>query len=335
MSNNRTRSTGAAQKGKGSGRAPSRSSSTATAKSTNPKSTNQASRTTNPNKAAGNRRYAERQARQQQVALAARRTRNRRYAIFTIGLVICIVAVLVIVKVTGGSGSGSGSGVVDQSSPPAGTPIPAATLAKLASVPVSTLNAAPTSGILQTPQAVANPALVANGKPQILYIGAEFCPHCGAERWAMYLALSKFGTFSPSPGRIHSANLDGNVPTLTFYGTKYSSPYLSFDPVEVYTNHPSGSGYVPLQTPTRSQLQLWENTNGGEFPFVDLGGKQVLSGAQYSFAPLQNLSFSTVAAQVGDNSTVIGANIDASAAQLVKTICDTMTHGQPADVCSP
>jgi thiol-disulfide isomerase/thioredoxin len=329
MSNNRTRNLAAAQKGRETGRARTRPSSAASTKPAK-----RAGARTNPSGTSANRRYAEREARKQQLALDAKRTRNRRYAIFTIALVICIVAVLVIVKVTGG-GSGSGSGIVDQSSPPAGTPIPAATLAKVASVPVSTLTAAPTSGILQTPQVVANPVLVANGKPEILYIGAEWCPHCAAERWALYLALSKFGTFSPAPGRIHSANRDGSVPTLTFYGTRYSSPYLSLMPVEVYTNHPTGNGYTTLQTPTRSQLQLWQNTNGGTFPFVDLGGKQVLAGAQYSFADLQNLSFSEVAGQVGDNSTTIGANIDASAAQLVKTICGSLTHGQPAAVCSP
>lgn len=325
MSKNRTRGM-AAKKGKGSGQTRNRP----TAAPTSPTKNVDADR--NPNKSAANRRYVERQARKQQVALEAKRTRNRRYAILTIGLVICIVAVLVIVKVTGGGGSGPG--VVDQSSPPAGTSIPAATLAKLASVPMSTLNSAPTGGILQAPQSVANPALTANGKPEILYLGAEWCPHCAAERWALYVALSKFGTFSPQPGHIHSANRDGNVPTLTFYGTTYSSPYLSFVPVEVYTNHPSGNGYTTLQTPTASQLHLWQNSNGGHFPFVDLGGKQILSGAQYSFADLQNLSFSTVATQVGNNSTAIGANIDASAAELVKTICSSLTHGQPTSVCS-
>jgi len=146
--------------------------------------------------------------------------------------------------------------------------------------------------------------------------------------------LSKFGTFSPQPGRIHSANQDGNVPTLTFYGTTYSSPYISFVPVEVYTNHLSGNGYMTLQTPTARQLQLWQDSNGGSFPFVDLGGGQILPSAQYSFVPMQNLPFSTVAAQVGDNSTAIGANIDASAAQLVKTICASLTHGRPTGVCS-
>ena len=155
-----------------------------------------------------------------------------------------------------------------------------------------------------------------------------------AERWAAYVALSKFGTFSPSPGRIHSATLDGNVPTLTFYGTTYSSPYLAFTPVEVYTNKPSGTGYATLQVPTRSQLNVWQSIGGGTFPFLDFGGRQALVGAQYSYAPLQNLPFSAVAAQVGNNSTAIGADIDASASALIKTICGSLSHNQPTDVCS-
>jgi hypothetical protein len=150
----------------------------------------------------------------------------------------------------------------------------------------------------------------------------------------LYIALSKFGTFDPEPGSIHSANEEGDVPTLTFYGTKYTSPYLTFTPVEVDTNKPQGNGYAPLQTPTQAQLTLWADTNGGSFPFVDFGGKKVLPSAQYLFTPLQNLSFSDVAAQVGNNSTQIGADIDASAAQLISTICGSLSHDQPAAVCS-
>ena len=67
---------------------------------------------------------------------------------------------------------------------------------------------------------------------------------------------------------------------------------------------------------------------------MDFGGKQVLPAAQYLFTELENLRFSAVASQVGNNSTSIGADIDASGAQLVKTICGTLTHDQPSNVCS-
>ena len=285
-------------------------------------------------KSASKQRYADRQAAKERAAQEARRARTRLYGIVAVVLVVVIVAVLVVVKVAGGgSGSGSGAGG-DQASPPAGTPVPAATLAKLQSIPLSTLTAAPTSGVVTSPQSVNGQALTADGKAQMLFIGAEFCPHCAAERWPLYIALSKFGTFSPQPGRIHSANEDGDVPTLTFYGTKYTSPYFTFTPVEVDTNKPQGQGYAPLQTPTQAQLTLWQNANGGSFPFVDFGGKKVLLSAQYIFTPLESLPFSTVADQVGNNSTAIGADIDASAAQLVSTICDSLSNEQPSDVCS-
>jgi thiol-disulfide isomerase/thioredoxin len=288
------------------------------------------------NRSSSGRRFAERQEAKEAAAREQRRARNRIYGLAVIGLVVLVVAVLVVVKVAG-SGGGGGSGQSDASSPPRGTPIPTATLTKLASVPLSTLNAAPTNGVINTPQATAGAALTSDGKPELLYIGAEYCPHCAAERWALYLALSKFGTFSPAPGRIHSAVADGNVPTLTFYGTKYSSPYLAFTPVEVYTNElaSDGQSYVPLQTPTPAQQRLWTDLGSETFPFLDFGGKKAQTGATYSYVPLQNLSFSTVADQVGNNSTTIGANIDAAANQLIKTICGSLTQNKPADVCSP
>ncbi len=33
-------------------------------------------------------------------------------------------------------------------------------------------------------------------KPQVAYIGAEYCPFCASERWPMVIALSRLGTFS-------------------------------------------------------------------------------------------------------------------------------------------
>jgi hypothetical protein len=291
----------------------------------------------NKKQSSSSKRFAERQSAKQQAAQQERQARTRTYGILVITLVLVIVAVLVVVKLAGGgssSGSGSGSGTVDQASPPAGSPIPTATLTKLQSIPISTLVAAPTGGIIAAPQSVKSSSLTSDGKPEMLFIGAEFCPHCAAERWPLYIALSKFGTFSPEPGRIHSANQDGDVPTLTFYGTTYTSPYFVFTPVEAETNKPQGDGYAPLQTPTQAQLTLWEDANGGSFPFVDFGGKKVLPSAQYLFTPLENLPFSAVAAQAGNNATAIGADIDASAAQLIATICGSLSDEQPAAVCS-
>jgi hypothetical protein len=291
----------------------------------------------NPNqppdkRSAASRRFAERQAAKEQAALAARKQRNRTIALGSIVLVVVIVVALVVVKVAGGGGgSGSGSSV---SSPAAGTPIAASITSKLTSVPLSTIVAASTSGLDTSPQAISGSKLTADGKPQLLYIGAEFCPYCAAERWALYLALSTLGTFSPQPGRIHSAVRDGNIPTLTFYKTTYSSPYLTFTSVETTTNQPSGNTYVALQTPTAAENTLWQSRTQGSVPFVDFGGKAQLTSSQYDPGLLEGKTFDQIASDVGNNSTTIGADIDGSAKVLLQAICSTVTSHKPAAVCS-
>ncbi len=278
------------------------------------------------------RRYAERHAAKQErqrAALEARRRRNLLWGAGAVALVIVIIAIFVIVKVTGGS-SGSADAVI---SPPQGTPVPTALTVKLGSIPLSTLTSASTAGLITSPQSINDHELKVNGKPDLLYIGAEFCPVCATERWAMYIALSKFGTFSPEPGRIHSAVRDGDVPTLTFYKTTYTSPYLSFTPVETTTNQPDGNYYVTLDTPTASQLKLWNSHTGQSFPWLDFGGKSELTNAQFDPTSLEGLQFDEVAGDAGNNSTAIGANIDASAKVLIQTICSSLTGNQPADVC--
>jgi Domain of unknown function (DUF929) len=275
------------------------------------------------------RKYSERQAAKQRAALQARRARNRTIGLASVVLVAVIVVALVLVKATGG-----GPAAAD-ASPPAGTPVPAATLDHLASVPLSTLVAAPSSGLDTPTQAIGDPKLTADGKPDLLYIGAEFCPVCATERWALYVALSKFGTFSPQPGQIHSAVRDGDIQTLTFYKTKYTSPYLTFTPVETTTNQPQGNSYVALETPTAAQERLWTTHDPGSYiPFADFGGKAILTSAQFNPSVLSGVSFDSIARDIGNNSTTVGADVDASANVLIKTICSTLTDHKPADVCS-
>jgi hypothetical protein len=281
---------------------------------------------------AAGRKFNERQAAKQQAALVvARRRRNQRIGLGSVVLVLVLVAVLVLTKLSGGGNPPTAASVT---SPPAGIPVPAAISGKLTSIPLSTLMAAPTSGLVTSPQAISDPKLSAAGKPDLLYIGAEFCPVCATERWAMYVALSKFGTFSPQPGRIHSAVSDGNIPTFTFYNTTYTSPYFTFTPVETTTNEPDGNYYVPLQSPTAAEQKLWVTHTNESFPWLDFGGKMELTSAQFNPGELVGQSFTGIASMVGNNSTQIGADIDGSAKVLVQTICSALTDNQPASVCS-
>jgi Domain of unknown function (DUF929) len=182
-----------------------------------------------------------------------------------------------------------------------------------------------------------------NGKPEFFYAGGDYCPYCAAERWAIIVALSRFGTFSHLD-QIQSA--ENNISTFTFYHSAYSSPYIDFVPLELYGNNVDSSGsYVVLQTPTADQQKLIDtydappySSTAGSIPFVDIANKYVLSGASYSPQVLfnsfsQSLSWQDIAKSLSNPGSPIAQNILGTANYLTAGICMT-THQQPASVCN-
>src|SRR6266542_1300741 len=81
------------------------------------------------------------------------------------------------------------------------------------------------------------PSLTKAGLPRVVYVGAEYCPYCAAERWPVVIALSRFGSFS-NLGLAHSSSTDAfpNTSTFTFHGATYHSQYLGFDGIETETS---------------------------------------------------------------------------------------------------
>ncbi len=259
-----------------------------------------------------------------QQAWRARRRRNWLMAGASVLVVVVVVVALVVAKAAGGGSGGAPR-----------EPLPAADAAKLQNVPLTTLLAAGAKQSVVWPGGISDPPLTAGGKPDMLYIGAEFCPICATQRWPMTVALSHFGTFT-NLQQTHSAVSDGNIPTVSYYGSTFTSPYLTFTPVETTTNQPSGTYYKPLQTPTPAQQQLWaqHSPNGQEsFPFIYIGGKWLLQTSQFPDTLLEGKSFNQVLNSVGNNSTSVGASIDASAAVLIQKIC-TITGERPAATCA-
>lgn len=60
------------------------------------------------------------------------------------------------------------------------------------------------------------------GKASVIYIGATSCIYCGENRWAMALALSRFGNFSLLY-KGYSALQDGDLPTLYWGAVNYTT----------------------------------------------------------------------------------------------------------------
>ena len=282
---------------------------------------------------------------------AARRAERRRRILIASGSIIVVVAIVlvfVVVKLNSNSKPSASSA----SNGPTGAAL-TAVIDKTTSVPVSTLEAVGDGGApwqslgSGTIQKISGSptALTENGKPEMLFIGAEYCPYCGAQRWAMIVALSRFGTFS-GLSTVHSSSIDiyPNTPTWSFYKSTYTSKYLTFTPVETTTNVPdstSSSGYVNLQTPTAAQEAVWSKydvapytTQDGSIPFIDYGNKYVSIGASYLPSTLAGLSWSQIATDLSNPNSPVAKAIDGTANYITAAICK-MTGDQPASACTP
>jgi hypothetical protein len=286
--------------------------------------------------------------RQQRIAAqraAARRAEIRNRILIVSGSVVVVIAVVlafVLVKV---NSNGSGKSPASASGP-TGTAL--ATVVKdTTTVPASTLDTVAGGTATAFPKKISGgSALTSNGKPEMLYMGAEYCPYCAAERWSMVVALSRFGTFK-GLGTTRSASGDvfPNTATWTFYKSSYTSKYLTFSSVEMETNKlaSGGQGYTTLQTPTKAQNALLSkydappyvsSSNAGAIPFIDFGNKYMISGASYTPQVLQGKTWSQIATALKNPSSAIAKAVDGTANYMTAAICQ-LTGNQPASACTP
>lgn len=159
----------------------------------------------------------------------------------------------------------------------------------------------------------------------------------------MVVALSRFGTFANLSATTSAPQPEvlPNTATLSFYGSSYTSEYLSLSTAETETNHPApGGGYTHLQDLTAQQKQLFGTygTNqyvgsDGSIPFIMIGNRYAWAGASYDPGLLQGLSFDQIANQLEDPRSEIARAIDGAANQITAMLCQ-LTESQPAEVCS-
>ncbi|MCU1675624.1 MAG: hypothetical protein JWM93_382 [Frankiales bacterium] len=200
----------------------------------------------------------------------------------------------------------------------------------------SILDRAAAGNAVRPPRRAPGADVTIDGKPSVLYVGAEFCPYCAAERWPLIVALSRFGTFA-GLGVSHSSLVDvyPGTATLTFHGSSYTSPYLHFTGKELYTNEPVGRGYAPLDTLTPEEQRRFGDRAANPqqaFPFLDIGGHYLVD-TQYDTGALAGLTAAEIARATTDPLSHVGGLIDASANWLTAALCER-TGNQPADVCT-
>lgn len=281
------------------------------------------------------------QARKGRTAVAAKTARKGtdKTAWIIVAIVIAVGGSLVFV-VANGAKKSTGTGPIK------GRQTASASLVKkVTTVPDSVWTKVGAGSVSGLPKKLPGPPLVtADGKPRIIYLGAEYCPFCAAERWAMVNALSRFGEFSKLQVTTSAANAQNgapetapNTPTFSFFGATYTSNYIKFEAVEQENN-----SYGALETPTAEQQQLStkydappyvQSTDAGAIPFVDFANQYLIAGASYDPLLLHGKTFTEVADAMHDASSDIGKGAVGAANVITATICAT-TNNKPASACS-
>jgi hypothetical protein len=258
-------------------------------------------------------------------------------AIWVAVVVILVIGAIILVKVANNSSS-STSTSASLASPEL--------MAKITSLEPSVFEAVGegTASKLPQPLPTGTPALTSNGLPEILFVGAEYCPYCATERWPMVIALSRFGTFT-NLGVTTSSSTDvyPSTATFAFHGSTYSSKYIVFTPVEETTNQPDGAGgYVKLDTPTAAQQALIDTydappyvaaSSKGSIPFIYFGGQFLITGSTYDPGVLQGKTQDQIASDLSNSSSDISKGAIGAANSITAAIC-TMTNNQPSSVCN-
>jgi len=218
---------------------------------------------------------------------------------------------------------------------PSATPPPAkathllpGALATFTELPAATFNAIGRGTAIPDydPQPIDTAALTQDGKPRVLYVGAEWCPYCAGERWALALALGRFGTFTDL-GQVRSAKNDGNVASISFHGSTYTSDYLALGSFEV-----EDRDYQPLDLLSPADGELFKTVGQSGYPFIDLGGKYMVN-ASYDISVLLGLNQAQIVGALKDPRSPVTQAVVGAANVLTARLCE-LTHDQPAAVCT-
>ena len=272
------------------------------------------------------------------------RARRRRRRILWVSVLAILVALLVVVYFVAALGTSPNAKYIGQ-------PVPGSLLQVITGVSDSTLAAVGTPTGVTPPATISGSPLTSGGKPEVLYIGGDFCPYCAIERWALIVALSHFGTFQGLEYMLSSStDLNANTPTFTFTNVTYTSSYVTFVPVEEFGRLGQQQVIKPLTSDQQSVVSQFDvcstSSQAGGIPFVDIAnqyavncGSQFLlpDQTQYLTSPSQpniiGMNWTQIASQLDNPNSGVARMIDGAANTLITAICK-VTGGSPSSVCS-
>ncbi len=200
------------------------------------------------------------------------------------------------------------------------TPPDLVTLKQLSSPPYGP----PSALMISAVKTISGTPYTSGGRPVVVYIGADYCMYCAAQRWSIVMTLLRFGNISGLE-YMSSSPAEGDLPTFTFQSAHYASRFIVFQGFEQEDRNNQ-----PLQTVPSNYTGVFSNY-GSAYPFLNFGDKYVISGALWAPSSLENDNWTSVYTAIGSNTT-LGNQIKAGANVMTALVC-RLTNNQPASVC--
>ena len=287
---------------------------------------------THARRSQGTVRARQRIAAQRAAQQRAQARRRRLASIAAVGAVLAIGVGFVAIKLTSGTAAAASEAPAPQNVVSQVTTVPAAVLARVRDggtvTPMQTVKA-------------PGPVLSIAGKPAIVFVSEESCPFCAAERWPLAVALSHFGTWSHlGATRSSATDVFPNTATLSFRTASYHSSRLTLRTTELTDNR--GHRLQPL-TPLDTTLihgydvppYVNSADQSGAVPFLDIGNRYILAGAQYNPQTLAGLSQAQIASQLRNPASPVAKAIDGSANVIIAAINNVLHHQASAASARP
>ncbi len=248
---------------------------------------------------------------------ASKNPRHSRWAWAGLGMVALVIVAVVVLFLARGGGSGAdataASGTVGAGS--------------------QRLSGADSAALQQVRRASGEPLLDV-GKPMVFFMGAEWCPFCASERWALVEATSRFGRWS-GLRELRSREGQDYFPSLATYDlthATYTSDYINLRHKELATVEGD-----PLQKLGSFEEKLVdEYDERGSIPFLFASGRPGRYTVELGFSPglLGGQAYAALRKDVAAGAHTEAAEAINGQADAITALICKLDGQQPASVCA-
>jgi thiol-disulfide isomerase/thioredoxin len=166
------------------------------------------------------------------------------------------------------------------------------------------------------------------GKLTLFFMGAEYCPYCAAERWAIVRSLQKFGQWEGLKQTISAARDQPflNLPTYDFTKATYNSPHIEFVAREIKDRE-----FKSLQKLLKTEEKTVRKYDPKmDIPFLLVGGRFMQIGSGFPPKIFIGHTFRQTETELKKTESEIRKTIDEEANVISALLC---LSGLPPELC--